>query len=142
MISLFDLIYLLPQVQNPLIFIYKLNQYWRTQRLLGTSILIWAPQLNAQLKKKRTESSISFLIEFSIRDCKGSMHLCLHFVILFKHNTQKGCIIHHICYRPCVATSLAIAWISECILSMKYNCKKRCVQINIRIPHWLVLVFL
>ena len=43
------------------------------------------------------------------------------------------------CYRTCVSTSLAIACISKCILSMKYYSIKRCVEINLRIRHWLVL---
>ena len=43
------------------------------------------------------------------------------------------------CYRTCVSTSLAIACISKCILSMKYYSIKRCVEINLRIRHRLVL---
>ena len=97
-------------------------------------------KLNAQLKKKRNETNISFLIKFLIRDWKGSMQLCLHFLKdFFKYNTQKGCIIHHVCYRPCVSASIAIACISECILSMKYYSKKWCIRMNIKIRPVLVL---
>ena len=130
--SLFDLIYLLPQTflfQKILWFSglfrsLKVNVFtmvlmrleFRTPWFgyaslivmafkghLNTGILTWAPKLNAQLKKQRNETVISFLIEFLIRVCKGSIQLCLLFLKdLFKHNTQKGCIIHHMCYRPCL----------------------------------------
>ena len=63
---------------------------------------------------------------------------CTFLRILFEYKIHKG-VLQTLHLR--VSTSLAVAYLLECILWVKQSSQKKCTQINHQIQYWLVCLY-